>query len=142
MHTFFDNFEARQSNTPATYAAAAVNGEWISLQDCEYVVFIATNGELDGNMPVIVLEATDENGSNADTIASLTGTFTNGTDEGRIGGIEVHESDLSEGFTHVSLRVTPAATDSFAAIAIRGGLHSKPASNLPTDGVAFVDKTV
>jgi hypothetical protein len=100
-------------------------------------MFCCINGELDGNMVVQVQEATSAAGAGAQNLSGLTGTFTNGTDEGRVGLIEVRQEDLSSGYTHVSLLVTPTATDSFAAVAILDELYEAPAGNATTDGVAF-----
>lgn len=138
MRTLNDNLAVRAIATPGTYTSGfAQAGSYVSLVDYRRVLFVCMNGELDGNMPVIVLEAQDSSGTGAQTIAALTGTFTNGTDEGRVGLIEVRDDDLSDGYTHVTLRVTPGAADSFAAIALLGEGSELPAANATTNGVAF-----
>jgi hypothetical protein len=138
MRTLNDNLAIRAVATPGSYSSGVAQaGSYVSLVDYRRVLFVCMNGELDADMPVIVLEAQDANGTGAQTIAALTGTFTNGTDEGRVGLIEVRDDDLSDGFTHVTLRVTPGAADSFSAVAILGEGSEQPAANASANGVAF-----
>lgn len=138
MRTLNENLGIRAIATPGTYASGyAQAGSYVSLQEYERVLFVCMNGELDANMPVAILEAQDANGTGAQAISGLAGTFTNGTDEGRVGLIEVRDADLSEGFTHVTVRVTPGAADSFSAFAVLGDPYQLPASNGTAEGVAF-----
>lgn len=139
MRTLHENLAVRMIGTPAEYAAAEVDLEYVSMVGYQRVLFICGNGELDGNITIVPIEAEDENGTNAQAIGTaFNGTFTNGTDEARIGLIEVREGDLSEGYTHVTLRVTPAAADSFFAVAVLGDHNLLPVENGTPEGVAFV----
>lgn len=137
MRTFNDNHAVRMAGTPATWAAAAVHGNWIAVAGYRRFTFITLNGELDGNLVAAVYKATDSSGTGAAALSGLTGTFTNGTDEARVGIIEVRDSDLGTDTTHISLRVTPGATDSFAAVCILSEPYELPVSNATTNGVAY-----
>jgi hypothetical protein len=138
MRTLSEAFAVRMAATPATWAAAANYGNWIGLQGYEGALFICGNGELDGNMTVALYEATDDEGAGAQALTGVTESFANGTDEARVGLFEIRADQLTAGFTHVALRCTPGATDSFAGYAVLFGGHNLPASNETTDGVAFV----
>ena len=75
--------------------------------------------------------------SDAQAITGLSDSFVNGTDESRVGLIEVRDADLSDGYRYVTVQVTPAATDGYACIAVLGEPYEAPVSNATTDGVAF-----
>ena len=129
----------RMVHTPATYAAAAVDGTYISLVEHRSVTFVAGNGELDGNIVLAIVEATDSSGTSAQVLAGKAGTFTNGTDETRVGLITVNDFDVTLGYPWVTVRVTPAATDSFFCIAVVSNPNKLPAQNTTALGVAFDD---
>ncbi len=135
--TFNENNAIRMSNTPAVYAAASVTGTFVDMTGFRRATLITGNGELDGDMPVQVMEATDTSGTSAQALSGLTGTFTNGTDEARVGVIEVREADLSSGFKTVGARVIPAATDSFFGVWVLSDAYENPVDNATGDGVAF-----
>lgn len=137
MRTFSEYAAVRMAGTPASWAAAAVNGNWIDMSEFRRCVFVCMNGELDGDLDVKVQEATSNVGANAANIAGLTDAFVNGTDEARVGIIEVKDGDLTSGYKYVSLLVTPAAADTFSAVAFLLDAYEKPASNTTTDGVAW-----
>lgn len=139
-HGFAKNYAVRMAGTPGTWAAAAVYGEWIAITGFRRITFLVANGELDGDMAFKVYEATDSSGTSATEIdTDLRNTFTNGTDEARVGIIEVRDGDLTDGYPYVALQVTPGATDTFAAVAILSEPYEAPVSNATTDGVAFAD---
>lgn len=140
LRNLLDELAVRSLATPGTWAAAAVYGSWIQIKGkCREVLLVPINGELDADMTIKVYEATDSSGSGAQelTRAATAQKFVNGTDEGRVGAIVVKEGQLSAGYSHVTLQITPGATDSVAAIAILGGLYAYKASNTTSDGVAF-----
>src|SRR4030042_2454749 len=100
-----DNYAIRMVSTPATYAAAAVYGTWVNMTGFRRVLFIMGNGELDANMTFKVYEATDSSGSGATEVDSaLRNTFTNGTHEGYVAGIEVLADDLTTGYPYVTIQ--------------------------------------
>lgn len=136
--TMFDNLQFLQGGTPGSWAANADSyGNWVELAGVgRQAVLIVSNGELDSNMLIEVFEAQDAAGTGAQELSGVTTgkTFTNGTDEGKIGIIVVRDSDLSDGFSHVAVRPTPGAADSFAAFWVIGDLYEAPADN---SGAAF-----
>lgn len=136
--TFNDNWAVRLVGTPGTWAASAVYTDFVSMVGYRRCAFIVGNGDLDDDLDVKVYEAKDDSGTDAQAIAGLTDAFVNGTDEERAGIIEVREADLSDGYTHVGLLVTPAATDSFCAFALLGEAYQNPVSNGTEDGVAWI----
>lgn len=138
--TLSQNLTTRMMGTPGTWAAAAVFTRWVQLGKVgRRALIIAGNGELDANMLIEVFEATDDTGSNATELTDITTgkNFVNGTDEGLVGIIEVLDTNLDEGYDYIGLRVTPGATDTFAAFVIIGDLYEAPAANDTGDGVAF-----
>lgn len=142
--TLNENLAIRMGGTPATWAAAAVYGNWVQLKGkARRALGIALSGELDGDLAVEVFEATDSSGTGAQELNAAAGvtdgeSFANGTDESRVGLIEVLADDLSSGYTHIAFKVTPAATDGFAGVWILSDLYEYPAENTEDDGVAFV----
>jgi hypothetical protein len=136
--TFNDDWAVRLVGSPATWAAAAVYTDWTPIAGFRRCAFIVGNGELDDDLAMAVYEATDASGTDAQAISGISDSFVNGTDEDRAGIFEVRDSDMSDGYTHLALLVTPAATDTFCAFAILGEAYSYPVSNATTDGVAFV----
>lgn len=136
--TFNDNWAVRLVGTPAAWAAAAVYTDFVSMVGFRRCAFIVGNGELDADMAIAVYEATDASGAGAQAISGLSDSFVNGTDEARAGIIEVREADLSDGFTHVGLLVTPGAADSFCAFALLGEAYDNPVDNGTADGVAWI----
>lgn len=135
-----DELAVRMAASPGAWVASAVYGNWIQLKGkARSILFAPEVNALDANLLVEVFEATDSAGAGAQELTGVTTgkNFVNGTDEARVGLILVHEGDLSDGFSHVALRVTPGSTQEFAATAILLGLYSYPASNLPADGVAW-----
>lgn len=137
MRTFNKNWAVRMISTPATHAANAHYGSWIDIRGFRRCAFLPVAGELDADMPVAVYEATDANGSGAQPISGLSNTFHNGSDESRVGIIEVRDVDLTVGFNFVTLQVTPGATDGYACVAVLGEPYEAPVDNTTTDGVAF-----
>ncbi|MCC6361852.1 MAG: hypothetical protein IT450_24215 [Phycisphaerales bacterium] len=138
MRTLNDNLAIRMIHTPGgDYAAAAVDGTWVSMAGYRRILFVSLAGGLDGNIAVAAYEATDAAGSDAQALSGLSDSFVNGTDEDRVGLIEVRDVDLSDGFGYVTIRVTPAATDPYSCIAILGEPITAPVSNATTDDVAF-----
>jgi len=138
MRTLNENLAVRMIHTPGgDYAAAAVDGTWVDMTGYRRCLFVSLAGGLDGDIAVAVYEATDATGDSAQALSGLADSFVNGTDEDRVGLIEVRDTDLSDGFSFVTVRVTPAATDPFSAIAILGEPYSAPVSNATTDDVAF-----
>lgn len=136
--TFNDNWAVRPVHTPGdAYAAAATAGTWHSMVGYRRCTFIPFVGELDGDLTVAAYEAQDAAGTGAQALAGITDSFVNGTDEDRVGILEVREADLSDGYTHVTCYVTPTATDAFSCIAVLGEPYEAPVSNATTDGVAF-----
>lgn len=138
MRTFNDNNAVRMAATPATWAAAAVYGNWIAVAGFRRFTFIPMNTELDGALLVEVFQATSSVGAGAAAVTGLSNTFANGTDEARVGIIEVRDSDLLATTTHIALKVTPAATDSFGAVCILSEPYEAPVLNGTTQGVAWV----
>lgn len=138
--TLTQNLTARMMGTPGPWAAAAVFTRWVQLGKVgRRALIIAGNGELDANMLIEVFQATDSSGTNAAELTAITTgvTFVNGTDEGHIGIIEVLDTNLSEGYDYIGLRVTPGAADTFAAFVLIGDLYDAPAENAVADGVTF-----
>lgn len=129
-HTIRENFDIAVGGSPATYSAAAQATNWVQLAGVgRQALLVCLAGELDADMTVAVYEATDNAGSGAQAIAGLTGTFTNGTDEGGYGLITVASEDLSDGYDFVTAYVTPGATDAFACVWVIGQLHEYAADN-------------
>lgn len=127
----------RMIHTPATFAAAAIYGNWVSLAEHRSVTFIMGNGELDGDFAVAAFEATDSAGSGAQALTGKSDSFVNGTDEGLLGLITVYDYELSSGFTHVTIKATAGATDSFACFAMLSNPNVLPAVNTVGTHVAF-----
>lgn len=140
LHTITQGLEFRNLTTPHQFAAEATDLTYVSLVEARRAVLGIQNQSLAANATVAVIEAKDSGGTDAQAISGLSGTLTDGTDDGLMALFEVLDGDLSDGYTHVTLRVTPGATDTFAAFALLGALNERPASNLVADGVAFVDK--
>jgi hypothetical protein len=141
--TFNNNFAVRSMGTPGQWAAAAAYCEstWINMQGYRRAIFIGHAGELDADMTVAVYEATSSAGANASAVAALTGTFTNGTDEGLPGVIEIRDADLTEDYNYINIRVTPGAADGFSGIILLADPISAPVTNTVATHVAFVDET-
>lgn len=142
FHTLSDMLAVRMGATPATWAANnGTYGNWVQLKGkARRALCIVLNGELDGDLLMELFEATDSSGTSAQELSGITAgqSFINGTDEGKVGVFEVLADDLSDGFSHVAVRPTPAATDTFAAVWILGDLYEYPAANAAADGVTFV----
>ena len=144
LRDFASNLAFRVLGTPAAagWAQAAVYTDWVQLKGiARRIALIPIVGNIDADIVVEVFEATSNAGAGATELTGVVATsktFANGTDESRLGVIEVKDSDLDDGFTHVALKVTPAgASAPFAAIAVLADLYSFPADNATTDGVAF-----
>lgn len=141
MRTLSQELAVRTVGTPGTWSAAAQYGTtWHSMVGYNRALFVLMVGELDADLPVAIYEATDSDGTSAQAVTGLSGTFVNGTDEGKVGLIEVLSSDLTDGFPYVNIRVTPGATDAFAAAVLLGEAVENPVSNTAADGVSFVDR--
>lgn len=138
MRSFNDMYAVRLVGSPAEWAAAAVYTDWTAMAGYRRCVFLVGNGELDDDLAMAVYEATDSSGTGAQAISGLSDSFVNGTDEDRAGIFEVRDADMSDGYTHLALLVTPAAADSFCAFAVLGEALENPVDNATTDGVAFV----
>lgn len=136
--SFNDDWAVRLVGSPASWANAAVYTDWVAIAGYRRCVFLVGNGELDADMTLAVYEATSAAGAGAQAISGLSASFVNGTDEDRAGILEVRDSDMSAGYTHLALLVTPGAADSFCAFAVLGEALDYPVSNATTDGVAFV----
>ncbi len=140
--TLTEGLAFRMIGSPGSYTTGAQLTKFVKLAGVgRRAVFICGNGELDGDFLVEVMEGTDANGAGAVELTDITSgkTFVNGTDEDRLGLIEVLDSQLDDGYDWIGLRVTSgAAGDSFFAAAAIGDLYEEPASNLTTDGVAWV----
>jgi len=141
--TFNDNYAVRSMGTPGTWSAAAQYAEttWINMQGYRRAIFIGHAGELDANMTVAVYEATSSAGADAQAVTALTGTFTNGTDEGLPGIIEIRDADLTDGYTYVNILVTPGATDGFSGVLLLTDSVSAPVTNTVNTHIAFLDET-
>lgn len=138
MRTLNEHLAVRMVGTPASYADFTTNLTWVDLTGYNRALFIVGNGELDGNMVFTVKQASASDGTGAkDLDTTLTGTFTNGTDEGRVGLIEVRASDLDEGFPYITLEINPGAADTAFAIAVLEGYTADPVANGTANGVAF-----
>ncbi|GIV82071.1 MAG: hypothetical protein KatS3mg051_1425 [Anaerolineae bacterium] len=137
MRTLSDNLAIRQALDPASYNNVASVGDWIAMRGFRRCLFVVNLGATTGAVTVQVQEATDASGTGAQDISGLTGSFT-ATDDNKLGIIEVRAEDLSEGYTHVAVEVTPAAAGTLlAATAILGEPYSAPVSNAAADGVVF-----
>lgn len=135
--TFNENNAVRMIHTPATYAAAAVYGDWVSMVGYRRCTFICLAGELDDDIAIAAYQAADATGTDPEALSGLSESFVNGTDESRVGIIEVREADIDNDHPYVGVKVTPAATDGFACIAVLSEPYEVPVSNATTDGVAF-----
>ena len=135
--TLNSNLGVRQALDPAAYAAEAAVGNWIGMTGFRRCMFAINLGATTGAVAVKVQEATDDQGTGAQDITGLSGSLA-ATDDGKLAIIEVRDVDVSEGFTHVALVVTPAAASTYlAATALLGEPYSAPVSNEPADGVVF-----
>jgi hypothetical protein len=144
LRDFVSNLAFRTLGTPAAagWVGAAMYTNWIQLAGvARRIALVPVVGPIAADCVIEVFEATDSSGTSAQELTGVVATsktFANGTDEGRVGLIEVKDDDLSDGFTHVALKVTAAGNDMpFAAVAILADLYDFPASNATTDGVAF-----
>jgi hypothetical protein len=137
MRTFNQNNAVRVVGTPGSWAAAAVDGLWHNMTGYQRATFIPMNGELDANMAVAIYAASDAEGTGAEALTGKSGTFTNGTDEGRAGIIEVLQSDLPAGKPYVTARCTPGAADAYACALILSENYEAPVSNGTANGIAF-----
>jgi hypothetical protein len=138
--TLNQNLAIRVAATPGPWAAAAVFGPWVQIAGLYRRALLAVvNGELDADMLVEVFEAQDGSGTGAAELTSVTTgkTFTNGSHEGKLGLIEIRDSDLHSGFTHIAVRCTPGAADTFAGFWILSDAYDYPVDNGTTDGVVF-----
>lgn len=140
MHTITQELGFRNLTTPYQFAAEATDLTYIDLTEARRAVLALQPAALSANATVAVIEAKDASGTDAQAITGLSATLTDGTDDGKLALFEVLDGDLSSGFSHVTLRVTPGGTDTFGAFALVGDLHEYPASNASADGVAVVDK--
>lgn len=115
---------------PDSYAASAQTGEWVSIQGYERVAFIVQLGDTIENPVAIKLqEATDSSGTDAADITDKTGTFTADDDDSAM-VIEVGTSELSDGFTHVTVVATPdTAAAELSSVAIQVTPYSLPVAN-------------
>lgn len=141
--TFNNNYAVRSMGTPGTWAAAAAYAEstWTNMQGFRRAIFIGHAGELDADMTVAVYEATSSAGANAQAVATLTGTFENGTDEGLPGIIEIRDADLTDEYHYINIRVTPGAADGFSGVLLLADPIDAPVTNTVDTHVAFVDET-
>lgn len=132
------NHAYRMAATPAIYSAAATVQAYVSLATYHRAVALPLVGALDGDVTVTVMEATSAAGAGAQALTDpAVQTFENGTDENRLGIIEVNQGDLSEGYDHVALRVVGDATNFFAALWELLDPVEAPITNAETDSVAW-----
>jgi hypothetical protein len=135
--TFNENNAVRMIHTPGSHAASAHYGEWVDMTGYRRCTFIMSAGELDGDMAVAAYRDSDGAASDPEALSGLSESFVNGTDESRVGIIEVREADLDADHPYVTIAVTPTAADGFACIAVLSEPYEVPVSNETTDGVAF-----
>jgi len=143
FRTFGQAFAVRSMGTPATWSAAAqyANATWVDTRTYRRIIYLPICGELDANMTVVPYEADDAAGTNAQVIdAALTGTFTNGTDEGLPGIIEILSGELEKPF--VNFLITPGATDGFAGILLLDEGTDQPEVNTIDTHIAFNERSV
>jgi len=138
-HDFNHNFAVRNMGTPAQWADATLYAvsTWISMAGYDRAIFLPHCGELDGDMVVSVYEATDSAGTGAQAVSGLTGTFTNGEDEGLPGIIELRAAQLTDGYQYINLQVNPGAADGFSGILLLTDAKSAPVTNTLNSHVAF-----
>lgn len=139
MRTISQDLAFRVLTTPYQFATVPTDLTFVSLVEARRAALVLMPAALTGAVTVAVIEATDDAGTDAQVITGLSQSYTD-TQDGLQGVFEVLDSDLSDGYTHVTLRVTPAAANTFAAYALLGDFDELPASNTTTDGVAFVDR--
>ncbi len=148
LRTSSENLAVRMLGTPGAsgWAAAANYTSFIQLGKIgRRALLIPLVGDIAADGVIEVFEATDAAGAGAQELTGVVATsvtFSNGDDENRVGLIEVKDTDLSEGFDFIGLKVTPAgATYPFAAVALIADLYSFPAVNGTAEGVAFVESS-
>lgn len=140
--TLVNNEAFRNVFYPGTYAASAQYGQWIDTRGYDEVTFVCGVDALDGNVLVEAVANSTQSSSGAaqvtDTAANeVEATFTNGTDENRLGLLTIHKKFLSSTQRYVTLRVTPAATQNFFAVAGLSNRFEAPVPNGTANGVAF-----
>ena len=139
--SLIENLAVRGTGTPGgAWPASAIVGSYEQMQGYHRALLIGHVGALDANVTLEVMEATDDAGTSAQELTGPTTgeTFTNGTDESRVGLIEIRQGDLSAGYTHIAARITGDAGQSLSAVFVfTDSEFDYPVSNGTADGVAF-----
>jgi len=133
-----ENWALRVAHVPGTVPASITYGNWIDVTGYREISFVANCAALDDDCDLTVYENSTNSSSGATAVAGATDDFINGTDENRIGVIELDVSKLGDGKNYVALAVTPAsALNFFSANALLGSANRSPVSNGTADGVAW-----
>ncbi|MCC6904301.1 MAG: hypothetical protein IT326_00560 [Anaerolineae bacterium] len=144
MRTFLEANAIRPVVPPVSIGSVTW-GSYIGLAKGNFrrVTFIpAVDADISNAVVVEVYEAKDDAGTDAQelTTAVTSGkTFAAATAAGMVGGIEVRDEDLSSGYTHVTVYMTPAGTEVISCVAVLSEPRNLPVSNATTDFVAFAE---
>lgn len=111
---------------------ATVSSDQVDMSKRDKVMFVISVGATDTTVDALVREATDDQGTDEQDLTGKAITQLAGTDDNKQAIIEVDASELSDGFTHVSLDITVGDGTTGAnvsAVALVGHARYQPASD-------------
>lgn len=146
------NFNVRPSDRatviatidPSSQAAGTATSDWVSMSDFQSIEAVILAGVLGASATVDakLQQATDASGTGAKDITgkAITQLTKAGTDDNKQAVLNCYASDLdvSNGFTHVALKITVATAASLTAAVILG--HD--AKVQPATALTSVDSTI
>jgi hypothetical protein len=134
----------RPAIAAGTYADSAQYSTIYDITEYGHATFIVNAASSMGGNVVCAIEENSSSSSSGTTASTdrdgdaITGTLTAGTDDGRVGVLSIHSSDLGSGNRYVMLKVTPASADEpLAASVLLGGRYALPTANGTANEVAF-----
>ena len=125
---------------PDVLTAANHDSDYVDMSNFDAALAIVSMGTLGSSATVDadILEATSSGGAGAQVLKSITQLTQAGSDDDKQVAINVWSHELSEGFTHIALRITVGTASCDGAGFILGfGARYQPAADL-----ASVDEVV
>lgn len=116
---------------PDDVATTAVTSDWVDMSKFGQIIAVVQAGVLSGTLDGKLQEATSSSGTGNVDLTGKTITQLSATDDDKQGLINCRAEELSAGFTHVALVITPTGgSANFASGVILGGnAYHKPASD-------------
>ncbi len=139
--TFSERVAVVAATDPQTISNTNVDSDYADMSKFGRVAFVVSVGNIDAatTVDVALYEATDSSGTSAAAITGKAVTQLTATDDNKQVVIEVADSDLAAGFTHVACKVTVAGTTADASVVGMGiNAREEPARNNDQASVAQV----